>query len=170
MAFFRNKLIKRLKLYIHKVKRRQRSNDYIELKEINDNYNTPVCVFRDFNNYFTLKAYEVLNNDHLLYKLDPKAILLIKNIHDKCKIPENFMYIKSSKKNGEYKIMTPQGWCFNLNRDSICENNDILKNLPFEDAFKIIYETAYNNALHDFQSKNIPKYKTDNSTHLQLID
>ena len=121
-------------------------------------------------NPFHIKIADIMSNEKLLSKINPKEIVMLSEIYNKSKPP----LIKLTASQGDNYILKYYGKTFTMQGKLICQDIDLLKALGAEDAFKVTYETAYKQAMkaykESFELSNSPSEMSpttlDNIIHL----
>ena len=113
------------------------------LCEISDNTN--------FNPY-TVSSSDIFSNDKILSKINPRDLIKLKEKHDAIHTMRN-VYLTETTKN-KYKIVY-DGYAFLMSGKDICNDINLLKSMRFEDAFRIIHETAYISAIKSYKKSSV---------------
>lgn len=147
------KLFRRLKYTYHK--------KYLRLKDIKIENGQIWCVFIDHTYHYKITVQEILHNSNLLKQIKPENLLYIKELYDQYCNRTNAMQIVQIDRLNKYKIKGYSGKIVTFDGEVLCDNLELLKYLCFEDAYKVIYNTAYYKAIRDYKA-NCRFYKTNN--------
>ena len=100
-----------------------------------------VCLISDRTNVNPYEVYasELFMNDNLLSQIKPRELLKLKEMYDVVK--NSCVYLMETHRDNKYKILHHDREFLMCGKD-ICMDINLFKSMRFEDAFKIIYETA----------------------------
>ena len=101
-----------------------------------------ICLISDKTNVnpYQVFAKEIFSNDNLLSQIKPRELLKLKEIYDSGK--ETYVILTESYSNNKFKILYHDHEFIMAGKD-ICKDTNLLKSMCFNDAFRIIYNTAY---------------------------
>ena len=104
--------------------------------------NNLVCFILDTTNVskYELYAYEIFSRDELLCQFSPRELLKLKELYDQRN--DKYVSLLESQRNNKYKIHYLDHE-FIMSGNDICKDINLLKSMRTQDAFKIIYDTAY---------------------------
>src|SRR3990167_5392501 len=112
-----------------------------------------MCLVSDKTNVspYQVLAREIFSNDNLLSHIKPRELLKLKEIYDSRK--EAYVLLIESYANNKYKISYHDHEFMMVGKD-ICKDINLLKSMRFDDAFRIIYHTAYTEAILNYKKLN----------------
>ena len=117
------------------------------------------------NPYANMLASEILKNDNLLSQIRPREILKLKELYDEIK--GKCVFLIETRQKNKYKILYHDHE-FTMEGKDICKDMKLLGSMRIEDAFGIIYNTGYQDAMKNNNAqlnlaKETPKNKKQNN-------
>ncbi len=108
--------------------------------------NDIICRITDKTNVnpYNLLASEILKNDNLLSQIKPRELIKLKELYDEIK--RKYVFVIETRRKNKYKILHHDHE-FIMSGKDICKDMKLLKAMSIEDAFAIIYNTGYLDAL-----------------------
>lgn len=108
-----------------------------------------ICLISDKTNVnpYQVFAKEIFSNDNLLSQIKPRELLKLKEIYDSGK--EAYVMLTESYSSNKFKILYHDHEFVMTGKD-ICKDINLLKSMRFNDAFRIIYNTAYTEAMLNY--------------------
>lgn len=131
--------------------------------------NKTICIFKVSGDLMPMKIplEEVFTSKNILINLEPTTILLLKEFQ--IKNQRVTARIKTIERSNHYVIVAEDQET-TLSGDKICRDKYLLSSLSIDDAFKIIYSTAYKNGVTDLKSQSTnTKTSPTESSILRLV-
>lgn len=147
----------------------------LKITDIAIKNNDIICRINDKTNVnpYNVLASEIFKNDNLLSQIKPRELIKLKELYDEIK--RKHVFVIETRRRNKYKILHHDHE-FIMSGKDICKDMKLLKAMSTEDAFGIIYNTGYLDAIKNNKDllkidEQPPKHKDpDNIIHLKKID
>ena len=177
MKYFAHQFFLRDKKMLERLKKNfNRIGKYsLKITDIAIKNNDIICRINDKTNVnpYHVLASEIFKNDNLLSQIKPRELIKLKELYDEIK--RKHVFVIETRRRNKYKILHHDHE-FIMSGKDICKDMKLLKAMSTEEAFGIIYNTGYLDAIKNNKDllkidKQPPKHKDpDNIIHLKKID
>jgi hypothetical protein len=121
-----------------------------------------MCIFSERGGITPLKVSikEVCENENIFKSISPETLIVLRSLHAIFNKTKNKIKISGVLNKNMYEIVYNDKFKTKITGQDLCQDYELLKDMDIKDAFKVIYNTAFNQAIisfANFQSKNEEK-------------
>lgn len=121
----------------------------LRLEDIQISEKSIICIFSEKGGITPLRVNinEIFENLNVYNSIAPETLIVLRKIYEITNKTKNSAKISAILNKNIYEITYNNKFKTKITGDNICLDYDILAILDIKDAFKIIYNTAFNHAL-----------------------
>lgn len=111
---------------------------------------------------FKVSIKEILANFNIMCHIRPDILLVLRAVYEKHQRDKHKVKILNILRGNQYRINYEDDFSVTMEGIEICKDLNLLEQMDIKDIFKIVYNTAYQQAYKDCKSEDQMNQKSNN--------
>ncbi len=131
------------------VKKNETVIEHLRLEDIQITEESVICIFLEEDGTTPLRVCinEVFENANIFKSVSHEALVALRKVYEIIDRKKKLAKISAILGKNSYEITYNDQFKAKITGEALCSDHELLGRLDIKDAFKIIYNTAFNNAM-----------------------